>query len=143
MVKLDNLHGDIIYIIRRDMADVAEGVDSSGIDGEDDNQLDYHREAAAHRVELFLLIEVHYLLLHLLLGDLIGSAGIAVSYRLLLRTEGCLLDHVLLLLDPEREEQYLYDQGEKQKCYCVVRNELIAQVEDITECLGYKRDFYH
>ena len=37
----------------------------------------------------------------------------------------------------------LLDQGEKQQCYCVVRNELIAQVEDITECLGYKRDFYH
>jgi hypothetical protein len=101
--------------IGAEMADIGQGITDYVVKRNDKRELDEKGEASADGIVIFLLIKVHYLLLHLLLGSLVRSACISLADSHFLRAELGLLLLTLLLLYAKREEYYLSDNSEQKK----------------------------
>ena len=123
----EHLRG-LIDDVRVNVQRVSQRIDNRIINTEEDRQRNQHRQAAARHADALLLVELLRLLveLHLVVGvDFLELAHLLLHLRL--------RRHGLLLLDGEREDQNLDDDGEQNDRDAVIAHDLVQEPEQVAE----------
>ena len=104
-----------------------DGVGDEEEQGHPNGHLDNHGQAAAHRADAVLRIDLHLLLLHL---HGVCRVGVLLLYFVEMRLEGAHLGRRHELLTGERQDNHFHNEGEQQQHDAHVHAPACEEVEE-------------